>query len=730
VKLVTIIAGIAIGLSCFSAAHAETVRLDGTQSKIPIGLNVEFLKDDGGILTVQDVAGPWYRDSWFKTGDRYPRFGWTESVIWARFTVLNETNRSIPFFLEHAYPLIDDLRFYSPGPNGVFHMIQTGDAFNFSARPYDSRTFVFPQECQARGSKTFFLRQKSSGFMNYPLIIWSPAAYQKQNMLEHSLVMIYFGIVLIMIFNYLCVYFLIRHLSYLYFVFFISSMLIFMMTQTGSLFQFVLPNNPGLAAVSAPFFLCLANIFGCRFVTIVLHLKKKAPLFRTLVDIQTWVFIAALIFVGAIPFFKLYQIVMPVAAFLSIVTLVVVLCAGIYLAFGRERRSYIFMPVSLVFLACFIFYFMNAFGILEGSFSGIWMFLIISALCLLALSIAMVDRINIMRKGLKRLSEKLRADINARSIELLLNEVASKVADETAEESRAGAGKNYTDSIQRLLNHQRELSILKLSTDVTIISNFDELLNKTLLKVKELCQAENAYLFITDNGRLLEYQAYTGSQNPDGYGYSKTIVDSVLESGNYCIAAPGDTEGVDDVPDTPERKVVCVPVRSEGGVAGAFYLERRSPEDFTVREAKMLMDFSDTVITVLGNALSYAKKFKSDGPVRSSVITDQTEKKIKQAAEYLNINYLSDISREGLAASLDISPNYLGKLFKIYTGRTIGEYISELRIREAANRLLENKDDNVITIAFSVGFESLSTFNRAFLKIMGCTPSGYKEQNK
>ena len=113
--------------------------------------------------------------------------------------------------------------------------------------------------------------------------------------------MFYYGIILIMILNYLCVYFLTRHLSYLYFVVFISSMLVFIMTQIGSLFQFIMPNSPDLVRLCAPLFLSLANIFGCRFVSVFLQLKKHAPLYKTIFDIQTGVFIAALIPVGLMP---------------------------------------------------------------------------------------------------------------------------------------------------------------------------------------------------------------------------------------------------------------------------------------------------------------------------------------------------------------------------------------------------------------------------------------------
>jgi hypothetical protein len=201
----------------------------------------------------------------------------------------------MPFFLEHAYPLIDDLQLYAPAPYGAFTMIQTGDSLDFSRRPYDSRTFVFPLECEARAVKTYYMRQRSSSSMNYPLVLWSPAAYREWHVLEDRLLMFYYGIILIMILNYLCVYFLTRHLSYLYFVAFISSMLAFIMSQIGSLFQFILPGSPELVRMSAPFFLCLANIFGCRFVTVFMQLKKNARPYKTIFDVQTGVFIAALV---------------------------------------------------------------------------------------------------------------------------------------------------------------------------------------------------------------------------------------------------------------------------------------------------------------------------------------------------------------------------------------------------------------------------------------------------
>ncbi len=95
---------------------------------------------------------------------------------------------------------------------------------------------------------------------------------------------------------------------------------------------------------------------------------------------------------------------------------------------------------------------------------------------------------------------------------------------------------------------------------------------------------------------------------------------------------------------------------------------------------------------------------------------------------FLGENYREDISREGLAARLDLSPDHMSRLFKKYTGKKFGRAINEMRISDALIRL-ESTEESVIDIAFSVGFESLRTFNRVFRDITGTTPTVYRESS-
>ncbi|HPA71258.1 MAG TPA: helix-turn-helix transcriptional regulator [Spirochaetota bacterium] len=85
------------------------------------------------------------------------------------------------------------------------------------------------------------------------------------------------------------------------------------------------------------------------------------------------------------------------------------------------------------------------------------------------------------------------------------------------------------------------------------------------------------------------------------------------------------------------------------------------------------------------------------------------------------------MSREGLAGLAGMNHDYFGKMFLIYTGKKVGIYIGELRVRKAADELASTRR-SIVDIAFSSGFESLSTFYRIFQAVTGLSPSAYRNR--
>jgi AraC-like DNA-binding protein len=80
-----------------------------------------------------------------------------------------------------------------------------------------------------------------------------------------------------------------------------------------------------------------------------------------------------------------------------------------------------------------------------------------------------------------------------------------------------------------------------------------------------------------------------------------------------------------------------------------------------------------------------------------------------------------------VAKAVNTSPFYFCKIFKKATGLNFTDYVSRIRIERSKNLLL-NPNLRVSEIAFEVGFQSLTHFNRVFKKAVGQSPTHYRDQ--
>ncbi len=131
-------------------------------------------------------------------------------------------------------------------------------------------------------------------------------------------------------------------------------------------------------------------------------------------------------------------------------------------------------------------------------------------------------------------------------------------------------------------------------------------------------------------------------------------------------------------------------------------------------------------LSTMVDAMHLDQRVKRSERGRTS-LTQATEEKIRNAIVYIHENYMDDISREGLASLVGLNHDHFGKAFRIYTGKKLNDYINDLRVKNAAVMLRET-ERKIIDIAFDSGFESLRTFNRAFIRSFGITPNAYRKK--
>lgn len=100
---------------------------------------------------------------------------------------------------------------------------------------------------------------------------------------------------------------------------------------------------------------------------------------------------------------------------------------------------------------------------------------------------------------------------------------------------------------------------------------------------------------------------------------------------------------------------------------------------------------------------------------------------IARAKEYIHQHHTEDISLGQVAKAVNTSTFYFCKMFKKTTGINFTDYLSRVRIEKSKNLLL-NRNLRVSEVAFEVGFQSLTHFNRVFKKILGQSPTEYRAQ--
>ncbi|HXT42409.1 MAG TPA: helix-turn-helix domain-containing protein [Candidatus Angelobacter sp.] len=100
---------------------------------------------------------------------------------------------------------------------------------------------------------------------------------------------------------------------------------------------------------------------------------------------------------------------------------------------------------------------------------------------------------------------------------------------------------------------------------------------------------------------------------------------------------------------------------------------------------------------------------------------------IARAKQFIHEHQAEELSLGQVARAVNTSTFYFCKIFKKMTGINFTDYLSRIRIEKAKNLLL-NPNLRISEIAYEVGFQSLTHFNRVFKKIIGQSPTRYRGQ--
>lgn len=120
--------------------------------------------------------------------------------------------------------------------------------------------------------------------------------------------------------------------------------------------------------------------------------------------------------------------------------------------------------------------------------------------------------------------------------------------------------------------------------------------------------------------------------------------------------------------------------------------------------------------------------FHDSDPRNTKALSNKDLYKISEIMNYINFHLDSHLTLPELAKIACISPAYFSSIFKRYNGITLFEYITKKRV-DYAIQLIKTTNKSLTDIAISCGFNSSTSFNKAFGRVTGFPPSSYRKKD-
>ena len=253
---------------------------------------------------------------------------------------------------------------------------------------------------------------------------------------------------------------------------------------------------------------------------------------------------------------------------------------------------------------------------------------------------------------------------------------------------------------------------------------FREIKNKLIFKnEKEL----NFPAHIHDDIELVFVKKGGGTAYCDGKKYT-------LSENSFFLVFPNQVHHYSDCPEGEYVLIIIKPsvlrsfkgVFEEGVPSSALWHFEQNCDDNIVCLLDMAMKdyirYGDSLIIESYLTALFAKllNFYNIEKTRTSPQT------ILQILQYCTAHYKENITVHSVAETLHISRSTVSHIFSSRLSINFCDYINSLRLIEA-EQLLKNKNYSITEISYLCGFSTMRTFNRAFLKRYGVSPSDFRK---
>ncbi|MBE9509296.1 MAG: PAS domain S-box protein [Bacteroidetes bacterium] len=311
------------------------VILNDKQDVYSLGLHLEILKDPSGKLTIDEITSPEFEGKFILSNKKTPNFGFTNSAYWVRFQIRNETEKTENWLLKLGFANMQHIELFLPvsDEKGYIHT-KTGTYHPFDTRDISDKKFIFKIPLKFGDEQIIYMRFKNDASITLPLTLSSTETFYQKSKNEQLLSGLFYGILLLILFYSLIVFFLLPEKSYLYYILSVVSFILFYVSYDGSASQYLWPAHPSWNHFAITFLHAVTFIFILKFTSAFLETKTRFPLFNK--TLTGWMVIWGLLIL-MIPVFRYGIVVRPIVIF-TVLCLITILVMG-FISWRKKFRS-------------------------------------------------------------------------------------------------------------------------------------------------------------------------------------------------------------------------------------------------------------------------------------------------------------------------------------------------------------------------------------------------------
>lgn len=337
-----------------------------------------------------------------------PNFGFAREDVWIAFIIENPHTRSISGYLQFDNPIIDviDVYYWDQEDHQFKITGQTGDQRDFSMRSLDSRYPTVFTSIPADQQSFFLVRMNNGGEQfHFGLSFQTSKTILEQDHFHQFFFGIYFGILLFVLLFNVFLYFSMKEKLSLYYIGYLFSLGILQLSLNGFGKEFVWTNSGFLANHINPLFASMGVFFLILFVRSFLQLKKILPkIDRSFVIISYVVLLNSVL--SVIPNAPIYYFSVLAINVITLLLTLAIIPVALYAWKQHFKSARYFTLAFLVLIIAVSAFVLKNFGVIESNPFSDYGMQYGSALEVILLSVAIVDRFKQLReKAIKRLNE-------------------------------------------------------------------------------------------------------------------------------------------------------------------------------------------------------------------------------------------------------------------------------------------------------------------------------------